>query len=149
SAMSAEAWSKYRTTQYGRMRRLFAVKGIEEKLVDEAKERYEAALEAVRSAHAAHVTAKAQVQAARARILQAQADVGEAEAQVLVAQAEVDKAQQQVDFATITSPYDGVVTFRGPQKGTFVRAGTLGGNDPPLLIVDRIDRVRVVAQVPD
>src|SRR5262249_54865278 len=55
----------------------------------------------------------------------------------------------QVQFATIVSPYDGVITQRSLFPGGFVRSA-IGGNPPaPLLTVERTDKVRVVVQIPD
>ena len=42
---SAAAWVRYRNLQYRRMKDLFKTGSIEERLVDESKERYEASLE--------------------------------------------------------------------------------------------------------
>src|SRR5205807_1336781 len=44
SLKSAKAWRAFRKLQLGRMQDLFATKSIEERLVDESTERYEAAL---------------------------------------------------------------------------------------------------------
>jgi RND family efflux transporter MFP subunit len=54
-----------------------------------------------------------------------------------------------VQFATITSPYDGVITQRNFFRGDFVKAATEGGAPLPLLTVERTDLMRVVVQVPD
>jgi RND family efflux transporter MFP subunit len=149
NAKSADAWRRYREKQYGRMKDLFALKSIEERLVDESKDRYEASLETVRSARAAIATARAQVAAAEAKIELAEADVLGAETEVQVAQCDLEKSQILVQFATIVSPYDGVVTQRSLYPGGFVRAATAGGPYPPLLTVERTDKMRVVVQVPD
>jgi multidrug efflux pump subunit AcrA (membrane-fusion protein) len=67
----------------------------------------------------------------------------------LLADAKVAKAQVMVDFATIRSPYDGYITQRSMLPGDFVRAGTEGGANVPLLTVERTDKMRVVVQIPD
>jgi RND family efflux transporter MFP subunit len=149
NAKSAEAWRRLREKQWGRMKDLFALKSIDERLVDEAQEHFEAAMETVRSAHAAIALAKAKLAAAAAKIQQAEADVREAEAQVGVAQADLEKSQVLVRFATITSPYDGIITQRSQFPGDFVRAATGGSSHVPLLTVERTDKMRVVVMVPD
>jgi RND family efflux transporter MFP subunit len=149
TAKSARAWRTFREKQLKRMQDLFALKSIDERLVDESQDQAEAAAETERSARAAVSTAEAEEEAARAKIKQAEADVASAHADVKVAQAELAEAQVQVDFASIRSPYDGYITQRSLLPGDFVRAGTEGSGGTPLLTVERTDKMRVVVQVPD
>jgi RND family efflux transporter MFP subunit len=146
---STQASRRYRQKQYTRLAALGKTGTIEAKIVDEEEDRYTAAIEAENAAAAAVVTAQAQKTAAEAKIDQAIADVGEAEAQVGVQQALLGNAEVKVRFATITSPYTGVITQRSLVPGNFVRAATEGGSQPPLLTVARTDKVRVVVQIPD
>jgi HlyD family secretion protein len=148
NAKSAAAWVRFRALQLQRMRDLFATKSVEERLVDEAKERYEASVETEQAAEAAIITTKAKVAAAIAKIQQAEADVAEAKSEVQVAQANLEKAQVLLDYATIRAPFDGVVTYRSMFVGDFVRAANESGSKA-LLTVQRTDLMRVVVQVPD
>lgn len=148
SERSAKAWVRYRAIRKQMMKELVNSRSIEEKLLDEAKEHYEASVETEQAAHAAISTAKAKITACDARIQQAQADVSAAQAEVQVAQAELEKIQVQVSFATIHAPFDGVVTFRGMFPKDFVRAANEAGSTP-LLTVQRTDKMRVVVMVPD
>jgi RND family efflux transporter MFP subunit len=148
SAKSAGAWLRFRDKQLSRMKDLFALKAIDERLVDESQERYEAAVETERSARASIVTANAQVAAVEAKILQAESDQRAAEAEAGVAQAELDRSIIQQSFATISAPFDGVVTYRSLFPGDYVRAANEGA-PPPLLTVQRTDRMRVIVQIPD
>jgi RND family efflux transporter MFP subunit len=149
TAKSAKAMRTFREIQLRRMQELFALKSIDERLVDEKHEQADAAIEAERAARAAILTAEAQVKAEKAKIEQAEADVFDAKAAVEVAQAELVKAQVMVRFATIVSPLDGVVTRRNFFPGDFVRGAKEGGSQVPLLTVERTDRMRVVVQIPD
>jgi RND family efflux transporter MFP subunit len=148
TANSSAAWVRWRTIQHQRMKDLFATRSIEEKLVDESKERKEAAIEAEEAAKAAVGTATAEINARTAKILQAEADVAAAASEVKVAEAELKKVQVQLAFANIVAPFDGVVTHRGMFPGDFVKAASESGNQP-LLTVQRTDKMRVVVQVPD
>ena len=67
SAKSASAWKRFRLLQLQRMEALFNSRSIEEKLVDEAKERYEASLETERSAVEAITVSRARVRRPRRR----------------------------------------------------------------------------------
>lgn len=149
TAKSAASWVRYRTLQHKRLKELFASRSIEEKLVDESKERFEASVETELSAQAAVVTSKAKVVASDAKIDGAQADVVVAESEVRVAQAELTKAEVQVAFATITAPFDGVVVHRSSVPGDFVRSANEGGSHEPLLTIHRTDVMRVIVYVPD
>jgi RND family efflux transporter MFP subunit len=140
---------RYRDRQLRRMQDLFALKSIDERLVDEKMEQRDAAVEAEQAAKAAVVTTKSQVAAGEAKIVQTEADIVEAEAEVKVAKADLDKAEVLVHFATITAPFEGVITQRSLFPGDFVRAATEGGGIAPLLTVQRTDRMRVIVQVPD
>jgi RND family efflux transporter MFP subunit len=146
---SASAWVRFRKKQLERMKALLAEKAIDERLVDESQERYEAAVESENAALAALDTAKAEEAAAAASIKQADADVLEAKAEVEVDQARIEKAEILVQFSEIHAPYDGVITQRSLLPNDYVRAAREGGSGDPLLTVERTDRFRVVVQVPD
>lgn len=145
---SKAAELRFREQQLNRMKELLALKSVDERLVDEKTEQRAAAFEAEKAAAAAVVTTKALVTSARAKIELAEADIAEAEAQVKVTQAELDKAQLFVRFATVTAPFDGVITQRNFVPGDFVRAAD-GNPRQPLLTVQRTDRMRVIVQIPD
>ena len=149
TAKSCAAALRFREQQLQRMKDLFALKSIDERLVDEKTEQRDAALEAENAARAAILTARAQVAATEAKIEQARADVLEAQAQIQVAQADLEKAQVLVGYSTIAAPFDGVVTQRSLFVGDFVRAATDSGSRTPLLTVQRTDLFRVVVQIPD
>jgi RND family efflux transporter MFP subunit len=149
SAKSAKSWRKFRDLQHHRTETLFATRSIEEQLVDESKERFEAAVETENAALAAIKTAEAEREAVEAKVLQADADIDSAKADVEVAEAELARAKVMVNFATIKSPYDGYVTQRSTWPGDYVKAGAEGAGNPPLLTVERTDVVRVVVQIPD
>jgi RND family efflux transporter MFP subunit len=147
---SAKAWARFRLLQKDRMKALFRdEKAIEEKLYEEAKERYEAAEETVNSTKAGIATALAQREAREAYVEKAVADSQAAAAEAEVARAEWEKAKVHVNFATIQAPYDGVITQRNVSRGDLIRSATSGGNHTPLLVIERTDIMRVVVQIPD
>jgi HlyD family secretion protein len=149
AAASAKSMRTLREKQLRRHRELLASRSIDERLVDEKEEQADAAIEAERAARAAILTAKAQVTADAAKVDQALADVTDADAAIKVADAELARAQVLVKFATIVSPYDGVVTQRNYFRGDFVKAATEGGSPLPMFMVERTDKMRVVVQIPD
>lgn len=149
TAKSSAAWVRFRQKQHLRMKELFALKSIDERLVDESKERYEASIESELSSKAAILTSKAQVVAFAAKIESAQSDVAFAEAEVEVAEAELEKYSVQLGFASIKAPFDGVIAQRSFSPGDFIRSANEGSGHEPILTVHRTDLMRVVVQIPD
>lgn len=146
---SKSAELRYRQQQLQRMRELAESKSIEDRLVDESISHRDAVREGELAAQEGVTSAKATVVAMAAKIQAADADVDEAKAEVKVAQAELEKARVMVQFATIKAPFDGVVTQRNFFPGDYVRAAHEGGARMPLLVVQRMDKMRVVVQIPD
>ena len=148
AAKSASAWTRFRNLQLKRMEALFNSRSIEEKLVDEAKERYEASLETERSAVETITASRAKVEAAEAKVEQTSAELKEAEADVDVVKAEQEKIDVQLAFSKVTAPFDGVITRRNFFEGAYIRSANDGGN-MPLFTVQRTDKMRVIVRVPD
>ena len=142
------AYHQYREKQYNRIKELFDLKSIDERLVDEKLEEMHAAAAAEVASEAGVLTAKAKAAAAEANVAQAKADLVNAQANVEVAQATFDKAKVFVGYTKIVSPYNGVVTRRAYFRGAFIRSAEQGGL-VPLLSVSRTDLMRVVVLVPD
>ncbi len=144
----AAAVRSFREKQYARIKSLFDLKSIDERLVDEKLDEMQAARATEAAARAAVLTAKAEVAAAAAKVEQTRADLSEAKAKVEVEQAALEKAKVFVEYTKIISPYEGVVTKRNFFPGAFIRSAEQGGL-VPLLGVSRTDLMRVVVQVPD
>lgn len=144
----AKANLNFREKQYNRVKGLFDLNAVDEKLVDERQDERDAARSALRSADAAVSTAKAQAASAAAKIEQAKADLADADSKVQVEQAVLEKTQVLLNYTKIVSPYDGVVTARNFHPGDFIRAAEQGAQHP-LLNVAKTDIMRVVVQVPD
>jgi HlyD family secretion protein len=100
-------------------------------------------------------SAEAGAKEAEARVARAEADRQESEAarnkdrvDVAVAEAARDKMQTLVDYATITAPFDGVVTQRTINTGDFVQPPA-GAPMVPLYVLHRRDLMRVFVDVPE
>ena len=142
------AYRVFRKIQYDRISNLYHQKAIDERLVDEKNDELLAAQAAEGAAQAAIATAKADVAAAAATIEEAKANLKNSQAKVQVAQSVLDKDTVLAGYRTIVSPYSGVVTTRTFFPGDFIRDAERSG-EPPLLVVERTDLLRVVTQVPD
>ncbi len=144
------AYLAFRQIQYERIKHLYDLKAIEEKLVDQNLKERDAAREAENAAKAAIETSKSEVAAKQAKIVEAQADLANAKAKVQVANAELAKAKVFVDYLEIRSPYKGVITKRTFHVGDFIKAADQGGaNGTPLLVVARTDKMRVEMKMPE
>jgi RND family efflux transporter MFP subunit len=146
---SAKATLRYRETQFKRYSELAASHTVEDRVKDEAQERFEAAAEAERAAEETIVACESRVEAVSAKIIQADADIEAALANVDVAKADVEKTQELLNYATIKAPFDGVITKRNVFERYFIRAASAGTMPTPLLTIDRTDKMRVVVQIPD
>lgn len=149
NAASAARWTEFRARQYQRLQALFATNAINEGTLGDSKNQHLAAKDAEAAATAALAKAKSQLLAHAGKIELAEAELVEAETVVKLAQTNLAKAQVHLSFATITAPMDGIVTQRGYFPGDFVRSADGAGAVQPLFTVERTDRLRVIAKVPD
>lgn len=122
---------------YDRTAELARRQAVQPELVQEKQRGLEAAEAALDAARAAIETKKAKLRSL-------EAEVETAQAKIAVAEAEVQSLTVQIAYATITAPFDGVVTKRWVDRGATVKdAGA------PLLTVMRTDMVRVLLDIPE
>lgn len=91
---------------------------------------------------------------AKDRASQAQVDAAKSALAAAQQQLQVAKADQQHysalgDYATITAPYDGVVTWRYADTGSLVQAGTSNTSGLPVVTVAQVDVLRLRIPVPE
>lgn len=112
----------------------------------------ESALDEARSAAAVSEAqlriAEAQVAGSQAERQAVDADVQVARADFMVARANIARLRTLMQYASITAPFDGVITIRNVDHGTFVRSASEGTAEL-LLCVAKTDRIRVVVEVPE
>ncbi len=147
---AAEAEREYRNKQYKRIDELVRRHAVEERLRDEELDHYHVALSLEHAAKAAVATAKAEVAEAEALLAQAKADLEGAKADVQVSQANLDKEKSLYEYTKITSPYTGVVIFRGEavHRGSFIQSPDKGAAEP-MLTVAFDDMMRTIIPIPD
>jgi RND family efflux transporter MFP subunit len=128
---------EYRKLQYARLAKLAKGDTVSQQQAEESELQLNTARAALSAAAAQVVTKESREHAAdKERLL--------AEARVKVARAELERAETLVDFATVRAPFDGIITKRWVDPGATVRDAGM-----PLLTVMRIDKVRVVVDVPE
>ncbi len=91
---------------------------------------------------------------AKDRASAAQVDAAKSALAAARQQLQVAKANQQhysalFDYARITAPYDGVVTWRFSDTGALVQAGTSGANGLPVVTVAQVNVLRLRIPVPE
>ncbi|HEX6963651.1 MAG TPA: efflux RND transporter periplasmic adaptor subunit [Lacipirellula sp.] len=143
----AEADLQRWTAEFSRIKQLAAGGSVTQKLVDESQSQLDAARAAREAAAAAVQSAEAGAREAKAMIAKAEADHAAAAARREVAKADLAHAQTMLTYATITAPFDGVVTQRWIDTGHFVQPAA--GAARPLLVVARTDKVRVFLDIPE
>lgn len=124
-----------------RKEELFEGAAIPQQDLDEARSRLHVAEAQLKIAKAKHVAAEGEQRAA-------EADVAVADAEVGVAEARVTRLKTLMAYATITAPFDGMVTRRQVDHGDFVRSAAQGAS-PPLLTLAHIDRLRMTLHIPE
>src|SRR5262249_48179972 len=118
--------------KHNRTTQMVASRTLAQELAEETKNQ----LEAARSGWKA---SQAQIETKQAKLVATEADLKLADARIEVAQAEVNRLKVLVGYATITAPFDGIVTRRLVDRGVMVKDIAT-----PLVTVARIDMVRVL-----
>jgi HlyD family secretion protein len=145
----AKAYLVFRDAELKRYEKLLAKQVIESQVVDEERDRREAALASVEAAKEGVNTAEYDVPAKEAQWRKAQADVEEAIADIGVAKAQLDRAKVLTDFTEVRADFDGVVTQRNYNEGAYIRSVDRSGGQQPLLVLKSVDKFRVVVMIPD
>jgi RND family efflux transporter MFP subunit len=87
--------------------------------------------------------------ASQAQVEAAKSSLGAARQQMEVAKADQQHYAALFDYARITAPYDGIVTWRFSDTGALVQAGTSGSNGLPVVTLAEIDVLRLRIPVPE
>ncbi len=145
---AAEKTEELRKIRYGRFKEMIESHAVASAVGDEELRNYE-------SAQAATAGAKSAVKKAQADLVQAKASADAAKTQIDlqkaladVAARDKDLAEANLSYATISSPFDGVVVERNIDPGSFVQNAATA-QTLPLISVARVDLVTISIEVPD
>lgn len=138
-----ERWA----AEHARIKELAANRSVTGQLLDETSHQLRGADAGRLEAAAAVASAKAALREAEAGERTAVADHKAAAARKLVAEANRAYAQTMLDYGTINAPFDGVITERHVDTGHLVNPSAAAAR--PLLVVARINRLRVFVDVPE
>jgi HlyD family secretion protein len=134
-------------SEFERYGQLASGGSVTRQLVDETQQKLGAAEASLREALAAIDAAKAVVLQSQAETAKSVSDVEAAKARLRVAEADVLQIQALRSYLTLKAPFDGVVTLRRVDPGHFVQPA--GSGAPALIVVARVDKLRVFAAVPE
>ncbi|SIO60515.1 RND family efflux transporter, MFP subunit [Singulisphaera sp. GP187] len=150
SRLKAEATKSWWKLEHNRVSRLLGRGASSQAEMEQTDEKFKTADAAVSESVAGVALAKAGLVESKAQRDKAAADVRVAEARLRVARADRDRAAAILGYARIEAPYDGVLTRRGVDTGTYVQppAGNATGA-APLFEIARTDQVRIFVDVPE
>ncbi|MGE3805081.1 MAG: efflux RND transporter periplasmic adaptor subunit [Gemmataceae bacterium] len=143
-----EADVTYHKGEHTRYLGLFNDRAVQKDVVDRELNLLRASEASLTSARNAVATARANLQVEQAKSIQAKADVDNAQARIKVANANLEQAEIMLRYAKVTAPYDGVITQRMIHPGAFIQSASTG-KATPLFAIARVDRMRIVAAVPE
>jgi HlyD family secretion protein len=128
-----------------RVKDLVEMKAVAARLLDEATKKFESSTAAKESADAAKTSVAAAVTVAEEQAIVAKAEEDAAKAQTEVARRELEELDVLIGYATLKSPFDGVVTQRHVDPGDLVRNTQTSSESSrqPLFEVSQVDNVRV------
>jgi RND family efflux transporter MFP subunit len=90
----------------------------------------------------------AQITVAQSRSREAAADLTYAQSQLKLAEADREQTAILMQYAQVRAPYDGMVIRRWVDSGDFVTSAATTKTEP-LFTVDRIDRLRIIFDLPE
>ncbi|MEX2317406.1 MAG: efflux RND transporter periplasmic adaptor subunit [Pirellulales bacterium] len=138
----------FRRSEYNRIAQLVSKETLNQALLDEKKNQLRSAESALAAARAAVVSAAANVQVEKARVQLAQASFAHAEVQRKLAEADLKKTDVLMSYSKLRAPFAGLITHRNVDTGAFV-ASAVGNHSEPLFTLYRVDRLRIVADIPE
>ncbi len=136
------------TKRLERYRDLLRQGAIVPDVFDEQERDWKVAVASVAVAEGTVQKALADQKEMEATLEDAKADVALKEALVEVARRDLQRSHALADYARVIAPWDGVITERNVDPGVFVQNAT-SGTTQPLMELNRVDLVTVVARVPD
>ncbi|HIE95946.1 MAG TPA: efflux RND transporter periplasmic adaptor subunit, partial [Fuerstia sp.] len=144
-----QAMLKLNETKLRRLSGLAAAGTIGQDNLDEARFDVDVARAALASVKADVQAAKANIQAAEASVRKVKADKKSAEATVTVARSTVDRLKTMMEYTILRAPYDGVVTKRKVDLGSYVQPAENNSAAMPVFELTQISKVRIMVAVPN
>jgi len=135
-------------SEFDRIAQLAKSGTVTQKVADETRAQLDTATASRKEMTAKVASVEALRQETEAGLAKAEADAVAVRSQLAVTEAEHRRLVALLEYATIRAPFDGVVTARNIHTGHLVTAGG-SSSQQPLLVVMRIDPLRVIVDVPE
>ena len=134
-----------------RIKGLVSDRSVAERLLIEAKKRYQSSAAARSAAESALTSAIAQVEVAAQKAIVAQKVWDAAKQETKVARKKLAEMIALMGYATLTAPFKGIITERNVDNGDLIRNIQTASDNPrqPLFVVADISQVRVHVPVPE
>lgn len=154
-ALEAEAKSKLKQveaslaaaeSEFQRTDDLVQRGSIQPRILDEVRERRDSAAAGKSAVSAMISSAQANVAVAKSKLTAARADMKVAAAETVTKVREVEQIDELINYATLRSPFDGVVTVRNISPGNLVSERSSGR---PLFVISQLDKVRIHIPIPE
>ena len=139
-----ERWN----TEFERLEKLWQNKVIDKQVLDEKRHQVEAARAGLAEAEAKGQAIKATRDGSMAKREMSKAELKVTEARLQVARADAQRVDTLLQYSKVSAPFDGVIARRNVETGAFARSGD-GNNVEPLLVIHRIDSVRIAIDIPE
>jgi HlyD family secretion protein len=152
SVHQAEADYLRWTAEFDRAQRLLQRELYDKQTMAEAKNQMQQSDAGRAGASAKQIAAEAALIESKAKLGKAQADLEAARSNLQVAEAQKNQSAAWLDYRNIRAPFDGMVTLRNVHTGHFLQSSSSGSTNKsaePLLVMMRMDIMRITVQVPE
>ncbi len=139
---------QFARSELDRISTLVSSRAVNAGMQDEKQLQLRAADAALQSAEADVGSAESGILVAQADQKQAEADLAYARSQLKVAKATLAHTEALMHYSMIRAPFDGTISHRGIDTGDFVMSAAASQGEP-LFILNRVDRFRIVFDVPE
>lgn len=146
--LAARANVKHRLQEFKRFKELFQSSVIDQRIVDEQTEKKNAAEAVAQAAQAVVLQARNDMEVKMALVNKAKAEVEVQQVRIRAHQTALEIAQVRLGYTKIIAPFEGVITRHQFSNGELIRAAD-HGRPSPLFVLQRMDRMRVIIQVPE
>lgn len=124
-------------------------KSLEGRMLDEVRKKRDSELANKVAVESAILAVKADVSVAKAELLSAEASATVAAAETEIARRQLDELDVLIGYATLKSPFAGIVTDRSVNLGDLVRETNDVGSGHPLFEISQVDKVRIQTLIPE
>ncbi|MEM6470498.1 MAG: efflux RND transporter periplasmic adaptor subunit [Planctomycetota bacterium] len=144
---SVEASLAAAQAEFDRTQDLVNRGSLQQRMLDEVTKKRDSESAALAAVQSSIQSSQANVEVAKAQLLASQADLQAAEAETAISKRQLEQLEVLIDYATIRSPIDGLITMRNVEPGN--RVSRSDESATPLMVVSQLNRVRIHIPIPE